>query len=494
MKRTGLLIVTNLARLRSTFRRSRQHVCGTLYVQLTRPDAQTPLSVPRFSELITSVYAQSLYDCRDLDVRVIVKEREPHSQQAAVEVLMLDRWPADAGQLDSIRQRYANIVNVVDVEEKEADDAGSSETTLAFKDGCRPTDGIVDNVVLGGTFDRLHMGHKLLLTEAVIRARKRLVVGVTDVNMVTCRFRCVCVHCAIKEYFVTTIFFEILAKTLCELILPVSQRIAEVRQFLASIDDSLVYDIVPIPDAFGPTLTDADLQLIVVSRETMRGGQAVNDRRAAAGLCTLAVQCIELVELERDTELKEVKISSSNQRMDLLGTRLREPIASTSLPAKPYVVALFGSVAAGLDTVQEQLRAKGAAIIDCDQLRASSRDGGLSAAIRNAVRQVPEATVCVLVGDSLLDHDVTQSLEAREFSEFHELWSVIISAKESTRRLLESGRSADEAAEMLRSHHTSNAALANASTVVLSTMWNVAYTDGQVEKAWKLLHATINKA
>jgi bifunctional ADP-heptose synthase (sugar kinase/adenylyltransferase) len=41
-----------------------------------------------------------------------------------------------------------------------------------------------DNVVLGGTFDRLHIGHKILLSEAALRAKQRLVVGVTDVNMI----------------------------------------------------------------------------------------------------------------------------------------------------------------------------------------------------------------------------------------------------------------------------------------------------------------------
>lgn len=42
-----------------------------------------------------------------------------------------------------------------------------------------------NSVVLGGTFDRLHVGHKILLSEAAMRAQKRLVVGVTDVNMIT---------------------------------------------------------------------------------------------------------------------------------------------------------------------------------------------------------------------------------------------------------------------------------------------------------------------
>lgn len=40
-----------------------------------------------------------------------------------------------------------------------------------------------ENVVLGGTFDRLHNGHKLLLSQAVLRATKSVTVGVTDINM-----------------------------------------------------------------------------------------------------------------------------------------------------------------------------------------------------------------------------------------------------------------------------------------------------------------------
>jgi len=39
-------------------------------------------------------------------------------------------------------------------------------------------------VVLGGTFDRLHDGHKLLLTEAVNRCACKLIVGVTDESMI----------------------------------------------------------------------------------------------------------------------------------------------------------------------------------------------------------------------------------------------------------------------------------------------------------------------
>jgi phosphopantetheine adenylyltransferase len=44
-----------------------------------------------------------------------------------------------------------------------------------------------ENVVLGGTFDRLHAGHKILLSEAVLRCTRKLTVGVADTGMLQCK-------------------------------------------------------------------------------------------------------------------------------------------------------------------------------------------------------------------------------------------------------------------------------------------------------------------
>lgn len=56
--------------------------------------------------------------------------------------------------------------------------------------------------------------------------------------------------------------FDFLAdKILFELIAPVEQRIAAVKQFLGEIDSTITYDIVPIRDAFGPTKTDPKIDV-----------------------------------------------------------------------------------------------------------------------------------------------------------------------------------------------------------------------------------------
>lgn len=56
-------------------------------------------------------------------------------------------------------------------------------------------------------------------------------------------------------------FTVFIAKKLRELILPVQQRIDDVREFLLDIDSTLEYDVVPIQDLYGPTRWDPDLDV-----------------------------------------------------------------------------------------------------------------------------------------------------------------------------------------------------------------------------------------
>lgn len=68
-------------------------------------------------------------------------------------------------------------------------------------------------------------------------------------------------------------------KVLWELIEPIEKRIADVTTFLVDVDPSLHYEVVPIIDPYGPTITDPNINCIVVSAETKIGGDRVNIER-----------------------------------------------------------------------------------------------------------------------------------------------------------------------------------------------------------------------
>lgn len=115
-------------------------------------------------------------------------------------------------------------------------------------------------------------------------------------------------------------------KILWELIEPCTKRIKEVKEFLEDIDSSIICDVMPINDMYGPTKEDPRLEMLVVSHETKRGGDKVNELRLQKNLSKLDVHVVELASDENYNEHEEAKISSSNHRIRLLGTRLQPPV------------------------------------------------------------------------------------------------------------------------------------------------------------------------
>lgn len=139
-------------------------------------------------------------------------------------------------------------------------------------------------VVLGGTFDRLHIGHKAMLRHACAFG-KHLVIGLT-----------------------LPIMHE--GKACKDTILSYKQRKQDLEHFLFRLGMKGKYTITPIHDVYGTAHTDKRLTGIVVTPHTIAGADAINRERARRGLQPLEVS---ICQLKRD-KTGEV-ISSSRIRL-----------------------------------------------------------------------------------------------------------------------------------------------------------------------------------
>ncbi|XP_035203356.1 bifunctional coenzyme A synthase isoform X1 [Oxyura jamaicensis] len=360
------------------------------------------------------------------------------------------------------------------------------------------------DVVVGGTFDRLHGAHRLLLSACCLLARRRLLVGVADGELLR--------H-----------------KVLKELIEPYELRAAKLREFLADVKPSVLYDIVPLADPYGPAVTDPELRCIVVSEETRKGGEAVNKKRLENGLAALELFEIQLIKDPEHGQNEEEKISSSSLRQRLLGTLLRPPREAPTLPSRPYVIGLTGGTGSGKTSIARLLGQLGAFLIDADKLGHAvylpggpayervvaafgaeilNEDGTVNRKVLGAKvfgnqerlksltdivwpeiarlvrKEIGEAdaqgkAVCVL--------DAAVLLEAGWQEMVHEVWTAVIPEEEAVKRIVARDGLSEEAARSRLRSQMSNSQRVEQSQVVLCTLWEPDVTRKQVEKAWDLL-------
>lgn len=209
MFESGLLILT---RPIPVLRKNIQHILSqaakvisnTLYVhiqptQAPKPDTkQEPVFtslgfVPPnkgLQKLMTDIYSSSAAVCGNIDIYVLQgnitnvgNENFSYNLRSKLDVVLMDNQE----QLDTNEQFLSKFVQstfqastdnikfqcLCDISSVSTEDLPSESSGIQT----------YRRVVLGGTFDRLHLGHKILLGEGCLFAEENLTVGVTTGEM-----------------------------------------------------------------------------------------------------------------------------------------------------------------------------------------------------------------------------------------------------------------------------------------------------------------------
>lgn len=120
-------------------------------------------------------------------------------------------------------------------------------------------------VAVGGTFDKFHKGHEMLLSTA-FSLGEEVLIGVTSDSFASSKMHPV-------ESF--------------------STRVQRIRQFLSKYSND--FEIKEIFDSCGSADTDSLLDAIVVSHETEKSAEYINNIRLEKGLIPLDIIVIDWV-------------------------------------------------------------------------------------------------------------------------------------------------------------------------------------------------------
>jgi len=382
---------------------------------------------------------------------------------------------------------------------------GASESKDAEKIDSLPTDRIYNHICMGGTFDRIHVGHKILLSTALIRTKESLTVGMAGQKLLG-------------------------KKTLPELIQPLEERIKGVESFLKDVNRGVELKISEIQDPFGPAIVDPLLECIVGSQETEKGCLAINQKRKEKGLSELDIHCIELVEdTDRHGDYEEEKVSSSSARTRLLGLRLKDARKEWDSSKGPYLIGLTGGSASGKSSVGKRFQDLGAGLVDCDKLGHAaylpgsptlqklvqefgssvlSEDGTVNRKVLGGIvfsdkskltrlnqivwpeisrMAMEQAEQLFKSGHQVVILDAAVLLEAGWDDTCHEVWVCLVPRDTAIQRIVERDNKTAEEAEKRIDSQMSNHDRVQVANSVFCTIWDTIITQKQVECAWTRL-------
>lgn len=182
MPSTGLLIVSNIKQVGKSLRTIEKYV-SKIYIHLNIP-AEKSQPLPFWGQLISQLYVDHNQLCsKNISLSIFVGSLRDQGVKALqikpVDMLFCDSHYPEL--CERMLQHFKIPGKPIYLEQEENTSIGFDQQSL------NESNKMYDTVVVGGTFDRIHVGHKIFLTQAVIRCCRRLVVGVTTNQMSKCK-------------------------------------------------------------------------------------------------------------------------------------------------------------------------------------------------------------------------------------------------------------------------------------------------------------------
>jgi cytidyltransferase-like protein len=137
-------------------------------------------------------------------------------------------------------------------------------------------------VAVGGTFDQLHRGHRALLKKA-FEVGEKVVIGLSSDEFVA----------KMGKPHVTASFEE---------------RFRDIEDYLEANGWSGRAEVVPLNDSYGLTISGKGLDALVVSQETAKTANKINDIRERAGLPSLIIVPVRMVPAENCAPISTTRI------------------------------------------------------------------------------------------------------------------------------------------------------------------------------------------
>jgi phosphopantetheine adenylyltransferase len=251
----------------------------------------------------------------------------------ALEAVLKPCWSRAQMTPSVIRLPYGTAI----ISATSASEAANSSIAadITNKDSTASSNSVHTSVAVGGTFDHLHIGHKLLLSATVFLPEptaekpRHITVGTTgDELLVNKKFASQVGSWEARQAetaaFVESILIFHPDVSSIKRIEEKNDPGPNGKAVVVHYGNGLSINYAQISDPFGPTITDESITALIISKETRAGGKAVNDKREEKGWKGLEVFEVDVLDAKEEdghevakTESFDAKISSTDIRRRL---------------------------------------------------------------------------------------------------------------------------------------------------------------------------------